>query len=245
MTVNVDQPTTGSGRTGPPDPGDTGAAPRPSSSSRTRNRLIGAGLVLVLLIAMVLNTKFLTPQEVAAIAPKPFDPAQTAAGLWQRAQSELPGRATPLAQLVPALQTDVKGAAQKFKATSPNENSYFFPVTVDAPVVQATPDALRLQVPGFPPQALVLVPLTTGINGTVIRDAMGFTFAQAPDQTNFQYVGDELRKLMQNQVQQEKAATLQGKQVTVVGAIDVIATTNTVPTAKPVSIQPISIKVAS
>ena len=237
MSVNVDQAPTGRGR--------TDARPQPSPSSRMRSRLIGAGLLLVLLVAMVLNTKFLTPDEVAAIAPHPFDPAQTAAGLWKQAQADLPGRAAPLAQLLPALQTDVKAAADKFKATSPNENSFVFPVRVDATVAAATDEALRLEVPGLPPQTQVLVPLGTAVNGTVVRDAMGFTFAQAPDQTNYQYVGDELRKLMQQQVQDEKAATLAGKKVTVVGALNVIAPTNTVPAAKPVSVQPITITVAS
>ena len=44
------------------------------------------------------------------------------------------------------------------------------------------------------------MPLTTAINGTVLRDAMGFKFADAPGQTDYQYVGDELKKLMQAEV---------------------------------------------
>ena len=38
--------------------------PRPSTKT-LRNRLIGAGVLVILVIAMVLNTKFLTPAEVA------------------------------------------------------------------------------------------------------------------------------------------------------------------------------------
>lgn len=216
--------------------------PPPTGVRRVSARLVGATALVVLVVAMLLNTKFLTPEQVAAIAPKPFDPAQTAAGLWAEAQSEVPGRAAPLAELLPALQTDVKGAAAKYQAGSPNENAYVFPVTTQATVTQVTDTALQLQVPGLPPQPPVFVPLGTAVNGTVVRDAMGFTFAQAPDQARYQYVGDELKKLMLAQLATEQANQLQGKQITVVGVLNVIAPSNAVPAAKPVSIQPITIK---
>ncbi len=211
--------------------------------SPSRTRLIVGALLAVLVVVMALNTKFLTPAEVAAIAPKPFDPAQTAAELWGRAQSDLPGQAAPLGEVVPAMQSDLKGAASTYKATTPNEGAYVFPVSFDGTVVEASDASLKLQVAGVPGETPVLVPLTTGLNGTVLRDAMGFKFAQAPGQTAFQYVGDELRKLMSAEVQSlGPAAALQGKQVKVVGAVNVIATGNTVPPAKPVTVQPVSIE---
>lgn len=214
------------------------AAPRRHPA---RGRLIGAAVLVALLVAMVLNTRFLTPEQVAAIAPKPFDPAGTAAELWTRAQADLPGRAVPIARLAPALRTDVKGAAATSKAVSPNEGAYVFPVTARGTVTQVTDTNLQLAVPGLPPSAAVFVPLGTAVNGTVVRDAMGFTFAQAPDQTRYQYVGDELKKLMLAQLDKEQVATLEGKEVTVVGVLGVIAPTNTVPAAKPLSIQPITV----
>jgi predicted lipoprotein len=214
-----------------------------TQSAPSRFRLIVGALLAILVVLMVLNTKFLTPQEVASIAPKAFDPTQTAADLWAKAQSDLPGQASPVGEVVPAFQTDVKGAAAKYKAVSPNENAYLFPVTMDGTVTEVTPTALKLQVAGVPPQTPILVPLSTGLNGTVIRDVMGFKFADAPGQTQFQYVGDELRKLMTEQVQGLGApASLQGKKLTVLGAINILATGKTVPLPKPVNVQPISIK---
>jgi predicted lipoprotein len=216
-----------------------------TQQSPSRVRLIVGVLVAVLVVVMALNTKFLTPAEVASIAPKPFDPVQTGADLWAKAQSDLPGQAAPLGEVVPALQSDLKGAASTYKAVSPNEGAYVFPVSLDGTVVEATDTALRVQVAGVPGQTPVLVPLSTGLNGTVIRDVMGFKFADAPGQTQFQYVGDELRKLMATEVQSLGApAGLQGKQVKVVGAVNVIAGGNTVPAAKPVNVQPVSIEVA-
>ena len=42
----------------------------------------------------------------------------------------------------------------------------------------------------------------TAINGSVLRDAMGFKFADAPGQTDYQFVGDEMKKLIQADVKQ-------------------------------------------
>ena len=212
-----------------------------------RTRLVGAALLVALLVAMALNTKFLTPAEVAAIAPKPFEPAATAADLYDRAQQELPDQAQPLGEVVPAVQADPAAAAKKFDAVSPAEGSYVFPVTTTATVTEATDASLRLEVDGVPRATPVLVPLSTAVNGTVIRDVMGFKFADAPGQTDYQYVGDELKKLMLAEIGSsvEDPAALKGKRITVVGAVSVQVTGGSVPRAKPVNVQPISIESGS
>ncbi len=218
--------------------------PRPH---RTRGRLVGAVLLVALVVAMALNTKFLTPAEVAAIAPKPFDPAAVATDLFAGAQADLPSRAQPLGEVVPALQADVAAAAEKYDASVPAEGSYVFPVRVTGTVAEASDASLRIEVDGVPAQTPVIVPLSTAVNGTVVRDVMGFKFADAPGQTDYQYVGDELKKLMLGQVEASvpDAAALTGKQVTVLGALGVQATGKTVPRAKPLNVQPVSLEVGS
>jgi|1186.fasta_scaffold45586_2 predicted lipoprotein len=213
----------------------------------SRTRLVAAVLLVALVVAMVWNTKFLTPAEVAAIAPKPFDPAQTAADLYGKAQQDLPNQAQPLSEVVPAVQNDVKAAAQKYKAVSPAEGSYVFPVTTKAKVVEASDESLQLQVEGVPSQTPVVIPLTTAVNGTVIRDVMGFKFADAPGQTDYQYVGDELKKLMLAEINSsiDDPKSLKGKEVEVVGALNIQGAGTSVPRAKPLNVQPISIEVGS
>ena len=173
----------------------------PAKKKSRRNLFIVLGLVVVLLVAMVLSTKFLTPEELAAVGPKKFDPAQTANELWTKAQAEIPANSQPLGQVVPAMQKDLEAAASEYKAASPTEGTYAFPVKFDGTVTEASADNLRIKVPGVPEQTAVIIPLTTAINGTAVRDAMGFKFADAPGQTEYQYVGDELKKLMQQQVE--------------------------------------------
>ena len=212
-------------------------------SPTARPRLGVGALVVVLGVLMVLNTRFLTPAEVAAIAPKPFDPERTAADLWGRAQGDLAARAAPLGEVAPAVQADVKGAAARYGAVSPSENAYVFPVAVQGTVTEASAGALRLRVSGVPADTPVLVPLGTALNGTVVRDVMGFKFAQAPGQTQFQYVGDELRTLMAAQVQALGDPTsLRGRTRKGRGAVAGGPPADTVPVAKPVNVQPISIE---
>ena len=159
-------------------------------------RIVGVVVLVAMIVAMVLSTKFLTPTELAAIAPKAFDPAATAQDLYTKAQADLPGQAADLGKVVPAIQSDPKSAADTYKAVSPNENAYVFTVKATGTVVEATDASLRIKVDGVPDQTVVLVPLTTAVNGSVLRDALGFKFADAPGQTQYQYVADELKKLM-------------------------------------------------
>ena len=222
--------------------------PTPRGSSR-RNRLIGLGALVVLIVTMVFNTKFLTPAALAGIGPKQFDPAASANDLFSKAQSEVPGRAKPLAEVLPAVRADIKKAAATYQAVQPSDTSYDFAVTASGTVTDAsTADTLRLTVDGLPAGSTVLVPTSTAINGTVIRDGMGFKFADAPGQTEYQYVGDEIKKLVQSKVIEPigDPTKLKGKKVTVVGFVSVLAVggINTVPKAKPVNIQPVKIEVA-
>lgn len=215
--------------------------------SANRNRLIGLGLVVALLVVMALNTKFLTPAELAAALPKPFDAQATAADLYARAQTELPGKAQPLGEVVTAIQADPKAAAEKYQAVSPTTDSYVFAVTATATVSKATADLLRVDVDGVSDPTQILVPLTTAVNGTALRDMMGFKFADAPGQTDFQYVGDEIKKLIQADIASsvKDPASLEGKKVMLVGVISVQDTGSPPPKAKPISVQPLSLKAES
>jgi predicted lipoprotein len=219
----------------------TATSPRRLSPAR----IVGVVALVALVVAMALSTKFLTPAELATIAPKPFDPVATAEDLYGRAKTTIPGEAADLGEVVPAFQSDPRSAADTYKAVSPSENSYVFDVKATGTVVEASDASLRLQVDGVPTQTVVLVPLTTAVNGSVLRDAMGFKFADAPGQTQYQYVSDEIKKLMLADLQSSvpDPASLQGKKVTVVGVVSVTSTGGgPVPRAKPVNVQPLTIE---
>lgn len=220
-----------------------------SAVRRPVNRvtLIVTGLIVALLVAMVLNTRFLTPEELAASLPEEFDPQATAAELFEQAQGELPGRAADLGDVVAGIQDDPVAAAEEFGATSPSEGTYVFAVTTTSTAEEVSPTAITLAVDGVPDETTVTVPLGTAINGTVLRDAMGFGFADAPGQTDFQYVGDELKKLVQAEIAETTpdVTALDGEDVEVVGVLSVVTTSGRgVPPAKPVVVQPLTVKAA-
>jgi predicted lipoprotein len=211
-----------------------------------RPKIIGAVLLVVLVIAMGLSTRFVTPKELAAAGPQQFDAEDTAKELFGKARQDFAGKAAPLPDVVVALQKDTAQAATQFDAVKPNATTYVFPVTGKGTVTEATPASMQLKVDGVPPETTILVPLTTAINGTVLRDALGFKFADAPGQSDFQFVGDELKKLMQAEVKSGLGgAVKKGDQVDVVGVISVTDTGGPQSVAKPVSVQPISVKKAS
>jgi len=211
-----------------------------------RPKIIGAVVLVVLVIAMALNTRFVTPKELAAAGPQKFDAGDTAKELFGKARQDLAGDAAPLPDVVVALQKDTTQAATKFDAVKPNATTYVFPVTGEGTVTQATPASVQLKVDGVPPQTPVLVPLTTAMNGTVLRDALGFKFADAPGQSDYQFVGDELKKLMQAEVKSGLGGPAKkGDKVKVVGVISVTNTGGPQPVVKPVSIQPISVEKTS
>lgn len=205
--------------------------------------LAGIALLVALLVAMALNTKFLTPEEVAAANPKAFDPTTTAEELFAEAPAQLAQDAAPLADVVLGLQQDIGDAAEQFGAVAPNRSTFVFVVTGTGVVQEVAAGTLQLEVDGVPLATTITVPTTTAINGAVLRDVLGFRFGDAPDQSNFQFVGDELKTLMQQAVAPVAKTAKKGDRVTVVGAISVVAAEGGQPAAKPVSVQPVSLEV--
>jgi predicted lipoprotein len=192
---------------------------------------------------MILSTKFLTPEELAEALPKPFEPAAVAKELYGKAESQVASKASPLGDVITAVQTDPKAAAEKYGAVAPNESTWVYAVRGTGVVTEATDQAIRLKIPGVPAETTVIVPLDTAIQGTVVRDGMGFKFADAPGQTDYQYVGDELKKLMQAAMQEQASGVTKGKQVQVIGMISVQNNGAPQPKAKPVNVQPIKLEV--
>lgn len=208
-------------------------------------RLVGAGLVVALVTAMLLNTRFITPEELAATKPKQFDPEQTATELFDEARSKLPDQSKPLGEVTSAIQKrPAAEVAEELGAVRPNESSLIFPVSFNGTVVQASKSSLDVKVDGVAPQTTVLVPLTTAMNGSVVRDVMGFRFADAPSQSAFQSVANQIKERMGRAVTDSlgNPAQLKGSTVRVVGALPVIDNGAPQTPAKPVSIQPVSVE---
>ena len=208
-------------------------------------RIGGAVAVAALLVAMTLSTRFVTPDELASIGPETFDPAQTAEDLFAEANETIPDAATPLPELLTGLQKDVAKTADDLDASRPNDTTYLFPVRGTATVVATQDQAVEITVEGVPgttPLSLASGPAT---NGAVLRDALGFKFGDASNQTTYQQVGDELKALVREQIEQGAGAKIApGTKLDFTGIVSVTDTGMPQPAAKPVQIQPLTLEVA-
>jgi predicted lipoprotein len=206
--------------------------------------IIGALALVALVIAMALSTRFVTREELAAMGPVAFSPSKTADELFADANQELPRQATPLAELLTGLQKDIAGTAEELGAARPNETTYLFPVSGEAEVVSRQQQAIEVTVGGVPSQTPVTVAVGPALNGTVLRDALGFKFGDAPNQSAYQQVGDSLKVLVQKQVGPALGdRTEAGTMIRFVGVVSVTDTGVPQSPVKPVSIQPLTVEV--
>jgi predicted lipoprotein len=211
-------------------------------------RVAGAAVVAALLVAMTLSTRFVTPEELASIGPEAFGPQQVADELFAEANETLPDAATPLPELLTGLEQDVTGTADRLEAVTPNETTYLFPVSGDATVVATQQQAVEITVDGVAAETPLSLAAGPAVNGTVLRDALGFRFGDASNQTTYQQVGDELKALLQDQLAQgaggqDTTELAPGTKLAFTGIVTVTDTGVPQSPAKPVQVQPLTVEV--
>lgn len=218
---------------------------QPRERSRLITRLVVAAGLVALVIAMVLNTKFLTPEEVEALTPEEFDPQATAQELYSTAQSELTQNPSELSELAAALDEDPEAAAEEYDALSPSEGVVAYAVTARGTVADASAENLSLAVDGIDEGRQIVIPLTTALDGNLIRDISDFSFGDAPGQTDYQRVGTEINSMMRADMQEsvgEDPESLIGEEITVHGVLRYMTTDAEGPDERPLVIQPLSLE---
>ncbi|NKX49921.1 DUF2291 domain-containing protein [Arthrobacter deserti] len=189
----------------------------------TPKRLITAGLVLVLLVLMLLSTKIHTGD--AAPAPGTFSPQSFAEEKFEsEIVPDIVGRATDLVTVQEANDPDPAAAAEQYGVvTGSSPAVYSVKLTGTAGEPQAN-GLMPVQVEGMPEDIQVLVQMGPAINGTAVRDATGqVQFSQFKNQIDFQDVGAELNNQVKDKVLAGgDAASLAGKEVSVVGAFSIV-----------------------
>lgn len=206
------------GQTSAPAPGDRVS----SHPRRARNPLLKKLLPLVAAVvlvgAMVADTKFLSPDEVSALEPVEFDAASFAAAEFPGIVEKFSAEGTPLNDLVPAVEKDAAAAAQQFGGVTISGKTSFA-TTVTGTVAEVDANFLRLDVDGLPKDVEVRVPVGVPLNGTPVRDAAGYEFADFKGQTDYQSMANELKNIMAaDVVGAVDPAALDGTQISVVGA---------------------------
>jgi predicted lipoprotein len=205
------------------------AVPASSASARTatRKRLITAGVVGVVVVAMFFGTKIVTGDGAAADAGK-FSAAEYAAEKWE--SEVLPGildNEHDLAEVATAIAADPEAAADEFGVVEGTSAPvYTVSFTGEAGLYEG--GIMPVTVEGLPEGVTVRVQMGPAINGTAIRDASGTVhFPQFTNQIEYQDVGSEFNNIVKATVLEGiDPLALNGTTVSITGSFQLINPTS-------------------
>jgi predicted lipoprotein len=216
--------------------------PRDDGASRRRvsPRVIGLVLAALVIIAMALDTTYKKGDvKTTASGRKAFDPASYGKDTFPKAVETLDKDAVALPALLAALRKDQDAASEKYgkrEGTSP----YAFAASGTGVAGAAEGGLMQVKVPGVPKATRVSLQVGPALNGTSIRDAVGFIkFGQFTNQVEYADAGTALNNQVKARVLKGvDPKSLQGKRVKFVGAFTLI--TPDVVTITPVRLEPAS-----
>ncbi len=187
-------------------------------SSARRRRLVGAAALAALVVAMIVDTTFLGPEEESALNPVAFDAATYVDNEFPGIAEALGSGATDVTELAPALLADPAAAAASY-GVDVGGAAVSYPITATGTVAEVDEDFAVIAVDGVPDGTVVRVPLGTALSGTPVRDAAGLRFSDFPGQTDYQSVANELGLQVREEVlTPADLPSLSGQEVTVTGA---------------------------
>ena len=129
-----------------------------------------------------------------------FDPQQYGEETYPKAVSTLEENAQPLPELVAALAKDADAAGEQYGNRAGN-SPYAFPVTVEGVAGKAKDGTLPVKVKGVPKDVTVSVQVGPALQGTAIRDAVGFIeFGQFVNQVEYADAATALNNQVKAQV---------------------------------------------
>jgi predicted lipoprotein len=186
-------------------------------SPMTRNAGAAAAVV-ILIIAIFFGTKFLSPEEAAALNPAAFNAETYADTAFPKVTAELTKKATDIAVLAKAIDADPAAAGKQF-GTDIGSGKYSYPVKASGTVKSVDENFMELEVAGLTKDK-VRIPLGAAISGTPVRDATGtITFSDFVGQTDFQSVANQFKiKIQKDVIGKIDPKSLEGKPISVVGA---------------------------
>ena len=199
-------------------------------------RVVGIGLVLVVLAAMAIDTTYKKPGETTATGRAAFDPASYGKETFPKAVSALEDEAVPLPELHAALRKDADAAGEQYGKRQ-GSSPYSFSTSGEGVAGKAEGGLMPVRVKGVPKDTTVSLQIGPAINGTAIRDGVGFIeFGQFTNQVEYAAAATALNQQVKQQVLAGiDPAALEGKRVSFVGAFSTV--TPDVVTITPVKLE--------
>lgn len=198
---------------------------------------IAAGVLLVAAMALDTTYKSSDAPKLTAGGREPFAPAAYGAKTYPKAVATLEKNARPLPELVAAMHKDLDAAGRQFGHRAGN-SPYSFSTTGEGVAGDTKSGLMRVQVKRVPKSTTVSVQVGPAINGTAIRDAVGFiSFNQFVNQVDFADAATALNNQVKAKVLKGvDPKALKGKPVSFTGAFTAIGPT--VVTVTPVKLEP-------
>lgn len=209
-------------------------------AARARGRLTlgrSALIALVVLVAAILaDTTYRSDDAPRAGETQEFDPAAYGAATYgPKVVPAIQEKAVDIATLQKAIADDPEEAGEQY-GNRAGTGAYSYAVSLTGTAGEAEGGLLPIDVPGTG-DARVSVQIGPAVNGTALRDAVGFIeFGQFTNQVEYADAGTALNEQVKAKVLASvDAAALKGEQVAVVGAMAPL--TADVFTVTPVSIE--------
>jgi predicted lipoprotein len=191
-------------------------------------RLIGIVVAVLVVAAMALDTtvKDSSAPKTTAGGRAVFEPAKYGAKTFPKAVSTIDQKAQPLPQLVTAIRKNLDAAGKQFghrEGTSP----YNFATRGEGVAGTAKSGLLPVRIAGVPKGTTVSLQIGPAINGTAIRDAVGFiSFNQFVNQVDYADAATALNTEVKTKVLKGvDPQSLKGKKVSFTGAFTALGPT--------------------
>jgi predicted lipoprotein len=200
-------------------------------------RFLAPALLLMLLAAMALSTTYRDVDAAAPGAEEAFDPKEFGSETYPEVADTIQQDATPLAEVLSAVAADPEQAGQELGRREGTSGAYTYSVEGQGTAGKVQQSLLPLSVPGLPNGTSVSLQVGPAINGTALRDASGVVeFGQFTNQVEYADAATALNSEMREQVLAElDPASLSGKKVSFVGAVQLLSPA--VVTITPVSVE--------
>ncbi|MEU8200105.1 DUF2291 domain-containing protein [Streptosporangium sp. NPDC049046] len=222
----------------------TPVAPRARRGQVSRRRIptrwVAVALAVAVLVAVGFSTRYRSVESVAASGPGPFDAAAYGARTYEAmVVPAIRRKAVELPVLVKAMTTDAEGAGRLYGVRQ-GDGPYTFAVKGTGTAGAVRSGLMPVTVPGLPSDTRVSLQVGPVINGTALRDAVGFiTFGQFLSQVEYADAATALNDQMREKLLRHlDAPRLKGRKISFVGAFSFL--TPSVVTITPVSIKEVS-----
>lgn len=189
------------------------------------NRIIGAVVVLLVLVAMFFGTKIVPKDShLAASASGKFVAAEYGKSQFPKQQAFIKKHAVGIAELAAAVTKDPTAAAKKY-GKSTDGATYVIPVKFTGVVGQIPAAGFTpIAVQGLPAGTAVGLQLGPAITGTDLRDVTGsIQLGDFENQIQYQDAGSAINDQLKQRVLAKVDSThLTGKTITVQGAFTLV-----------------------